>query len=57
MGTCCSCIPLGQEVKCLAEHEQEAAGQDREETIEEEKDTEETIEEDLEETIEEKGAR
>ncbi|XP_052318510.1 pleckstrin homology domain-containing family A member 7 isoform X6 [Oncorhynchus keta] len=56
MGTCCSCIPLGQEAKCLAEHEQEAAGQDREETIEEEKDTEETIEEDREETIEEKGA-
>ncbi|XP_071014158.1 pleckstrin homology domain-containing family A member 7-like isoform X3 [Oncorhynchus clarkii lewisi] len=56
MGTCCSCIPLGQEAKCLAEHEQEAAGQDREETIEQEKDTEETIEEDREETIEEEGA-
>ncbi|XP_052339514.1 pleckstrin homology domain-containing family A member 7-like isoform X4 [Oncorhynchus keta] len=68
MGTCCSCIPLGQEAKCLAEHEQvllelEAAGQHREETIEEEKDREgtieeekdrdETIEEDREETIEE----
>ncbi|KAM9544975.1 pleckstrin homology domain-containing family A member 7 isoform 2-T2 [Salvelinus alpinus] len=58
MGTCCSCIPLGQEAKCLAEHELvllelEAAGQDREETIE---DMEETIEEDREETIEEEGA-
>ncbi|XP_055777366.1 pleckstrin homology domain-containing family A member 7-like isoform X6 [Salvelinus fontinalis] len=63
MGTCCSCIPLGQEAKCLAEHELEAAGQDREETIEQEKDREETIEdmeetieEDREETIEEEGA-
>ncbi|XP_055755723.1 pleckstrin homology domain-containing family A member 7-like isoform X5 [Salvelinus fontinalis] len=50
MGTCCSCIPLGQEAKCLAEHELvllelEAAGQDREETIEEEKDREVNIEE------------